>query len=442
MTNIRRAVALWLTTCLALLGMSACNDLPTDLGSDFVVDTADTYRLLSSEVPLMLSFDNGRIDTFASGRPLFNAGPLYVGRLADGSEALSILRFATIDDVDDLDLFDPARYTIQSLKLRLQVSTYAIGDTSSDLVDFGVHDLEWRDEETFGAFTTRTQIENRRDAGLPLFAEAEAAHFSGPIAFADSIFAFEVNDISQDLFRDWMRRRSEYVELRKEFEGRGEEPPADDNYGLALLPAEGVNIIRSFATPEISTLEDIPFSQLELVYQHVDSSGVDTLLIEAGNDGSYVATPPAPEKRFVLQGGSAWRYAIQLDFDMIPDLSRVAYAELDLTIDKDLTLEGRGGNGRSNAVTVRASEDGSLVQNTTLSRSVDIQADDSGRYLLTGLQTIIENWLRNGGDEAFLLHTLSSEEQSEMDRLVFYGPDADDASVRPQLKVFYRTRPR
>ncbi len=449
---------------LALLSLlpllSACNDQPTAIGTDFVVDTADTYVLSSVEVPILTGYENATIQNFNVGRPLFNAGPLYVGR-SDEIEAFSILGFATLDNIDTLLIrYDTVttdnvtrieaelkEYSIDEVRLKIYAGDYLIGDTNNlqlafDIREFQVPEtLEMAHQDTVRNLTLE-RIDALVDDGTVQFVEPAIHNFNESIDFNDdSLSVVDLRIEAEELLRRWFERRLSF--LQRSFEDKEATALLTEYYGLALQPAAGGTAIRQFLTPTSDRLDDIPFSTLEIVISLPEEGRSETLVIEAGNDGSYVRAPAHEVgETIVLQGGAATRARITTDVSAIPKLSSIAKAELIMTIDRSRSLLGKGRENEINLVAMRLVEEPSFEFSSVFG-DITLPENGSDQYVFDALARIVQTWVNGepGDNFGLLMHIDLTQEVNELSRLVFYGPEAQDQAKRPFLRIFYHTRP-
>lgn len=441
MTQKRTAyVGIWQSMFLlaSLLLTIGCNDQPTDLGKEFSSDTLNTYLITTEDTTLIT-------DVVADWQPaflgssipggLYNRGFTYIGNHG-GINARSHMRFGVpLNDT----LMSANQIDIQEATLRIYLRRYYWGDPSKGW-EFTVHPVlqSWNRAST----TIDTLAEMASQA--PLYGEA-IAEVSGAIEWSTSAYvAVDIPLNSTDFLKDWFvlgATTATYEQI----------------HGLALLSPEGKGDAIMKLSASVPGDEDVPTSEIIVTYTIDGMAQATTETLTAIQDGTYLTRPNAEVQEqldgsLFAQGGVIGRGRLMFDVSMIPPLSSINKAELILTRNGNLSDFGYfigdstgsdiGLNVPYGVATRTFLFDGVDTTGLTSGLFIDLleQIDDSDKFSADRLNALVELWVRGEENNGIILRV--ENEVSQLNRWVFYGNDAADASLRPVLRIHYTTRPR
>ncbi len=383
------------TAAVLTLLLSACQNDPDPTGIGLIPDS----DLIGAN-----KFDSQQEgSTITSGTvqlalPAATSPTLSVGE-AEGLEAAALLRWFSLSDT----IGNGGR--IISANIRLFTEKYFIGDSSAALT------LELHEINSFwNAFTFNADtLWNSQFA----YDSKVVGSVTQALSFPDSI------DIALDttLVRDWLVKMNTADHL--------------SNYGV-LLKAPGNAGIRAFQSGEAGQPP-----QLTVIIQ--TAFGLDTL--QGGTfDDTFVARGPEDVTQgegITLFGGIGVRGQLHFDLSAIPAADIINYAELYLTIDR--TRSDENYHAPDSLIMYQVYTEGSVeTAGTGLLSHVDEENPD--RVVLEGvtMTRAVQDWVNGKGNYGLLL--THPYEVSDLNRLVFYGAEAD-STRRPRLIVTYTSKP-
>ncbi|MES2765375.1 MAG: hypothetical protein V4642_05885 [Bacteroidota bacterium] len=399
--------ALCCTFFATLLG--SCNDVPSDVGADFVKDTSIITKVASSTVlPLIEKTSVERIGQIRVNDLVKNIGfnnpTIMAGATPIGQKAYAFLNPGKL--ADSLKTITEAN--IISADLVLQPTRYALGDTANQL-SLSVFALKefWKYNDT---------LENI----FPPLLAGKSTHFdeNTPVGSFKSDIDRK-NDstpititISKTLIAGWF-------------------VTSDTTTGLALAPNADSKFIQQFRS---LTSNFSPAINLRVIYTAPTTQDTVTLLIPMSIHGTFVNAPGAEsESDILIQSGTAYRTAIDFDLTSIEPFSSIHSAKFIINLKSSLLssypqrvlLVERIANPAGNFNDILASYG---VKN------------DAGQYEFTGLGSRVEKWLRGTSKGRLYIRTESEGENA--DRLIFHGLNATDSTLRPRIEILYSTRPK
>ncbi len=392
---------------MLLILLIGCNDRPTAIGTDLLLDTVHIAVLTSKDTTLFRT-----VETVQFPLALFNTGYLYVGA-SQSAIAWTLLRPTLFPpNVDSI-----AEDQIQSAHLILFPRRLALGDTVSNLLRFSLAEIQqlWRPGTTVDTLRQFLQSGN--------FLGPTIAQFDQPIPLQDSTEPIRI-PIPKSMIARWLAIAADTT--RKD---------SARIFGVALIPDTiESTVIRSFYTQSPGHTE-LPLSYYEVVVQRADS--LDTLRIENGYDLSVLfirQLPPA--HRLFVQGGIAQRLYIAFDPSPLPPLSIVHKATLVLPYDS--TLFERTNHSELPALTTYIAADtalGAIGEQFPLSNG-EFRLD-SGVVVFPNIGAAFELWRSKRPKSAIVITV--GDEFGRIDRLAFYKPT--DPQRQPYLELIYSAMP-
>ncbi len=391
---------------------SGCNELPSEVGYSFISDTVNIQSIQSTEANILTG-----VEPYLNRNNTINWGVVLVGK-TDSLESVGLLRFGNIPD----SLSYLREDDILEAYLSLKPGKYAIGNLSeSRNFAFNIY----RNKKIYTNETTWDSLYPQSRQFSPIIDLHETVgDFNGEIDLEKDTFDPINIDLAKPMIVDWMRKGADSV-LR------------EHHYGIALVAGEQTDVIHQFENAEIrDTTKKAP--TVTVVYNNKDNE-TDTLIMASGADLNCPDAPLPAEDKLIIQGGVTYRTKIYIDLNSLPEFAGVHRAALKLTLDRKNSFIGN--NGLDSAVyAYLVDEEGSEATHETLG---SFAGDDIFEYksMANLLEVIVRRKSKKG---TIILRTTPGtlkENFHELDRMVFYGMNNPDISVRPKLKIIYSTRP-
>lgn len=397
-------LSIFVVSIILLALLQSCNEKPTTVGYEFVLDTIEVYPLTSNEVPLITSHKSYRRHI-----PIFNSGAMLLGQVKDNegvSTAYMILRFSNFPDSNHKII------SITGAVLYLYPLRYGFGDTISNMLSFDVHPLT-------KIVTQETDCDSLDDTYYD--GNTILARWEGKIEYLDSIPRISM-EFDTNIVRQWLIEQSE---------------PNRDTLmnGIFIKPNPNSTIIRQFSAASISAPKrDRPM--LKVYYTRADGKP-DSSITRSANDISIVCTPKINENQVVVQGASGYRTEFEFDVSILPPLSAIHRADFELIMNESKSKYGNFGPDsllRLEFIVDSTDED----YFTRLYEGV--REKNSQKYVFNYLASAVEIWNRRGGKGRLILRPANvAEEQQQMDRIYFFG--LEDLANKPKLRIIYSKRP-
>lgn len=393
----------------------SCNEQPTELGADMLPDTLEIFSVSSQDTNLIRSSQT-LVETYGS----ILRGRILLGEYDNNGEKYEshvFLRFGLLPNyLGDLNDED-----IKSAVLTLTPTWYAFGDTISNNLSFNIYellkiygeDLNW--DSVYSAPGVTDYYDDSRILG----------NWGGQIELNDTAKT-EINiDISPVIINKWLKLRSDTT--NKEFID-----------GLALIPNTATNVIRQFYTNDIQD-QSSPVPYITFVYSRNDT--LDTMKIESAVESYVINVPKVPDNYITLQGSVAYRGDLEIVASMIPAFSAIHVADLELTLNKELS---RFSNQGMDSV-LRAA----FYADTLADSSKSVWRYEAGvkegtlKYYFPRINSFFEVISRREGKGVINLQygRDTYREVRQIDRYVFHGFNDPDTSKRPKIRVIYSPRP-
>lgn len=412
---------------LALL-MAACNDNPTTIGDDYIPNNVQftTYTLKPGEIEVMSD-----IATVSNSSSNGN-GAVLVGRDDDGTIANGLLSVT-----ETSPLFKDAGRQITKVELQLRPLGYRSTRDSGRDISFDVVALD----STFSPNEQWSDLLTSRVESAPVIGS-----FSGN--YPDSgVIRFELNLAGAT---DFLRS---YYQIRPNSSN-----PSDSIFivkSLALRSRAGNHRIVSFLGATTTASLDTLRPTLKITFAdtaHTVRAGVSNWVVK------YPASVPTGSGVITLAAGAPVRTLLKLRLDSIPTTATIHQTELTLRIDT-----ARSRYGSTGATTrmigylgdVATLNQSSYLANTKLRltgyRITQDSTNFTDKFRYLGMAPLLTEWLQavrgTGGSPNYGLvlgldrGVLSSNvEATSVDRLIFFGNDAADSSLRPTVTITYSTQ--
>lgn len=380
---------------LATLAITACNDAPTDLGSDLIPGTDSLYAASSITMPALISGTS----TELARAPIFNNTYVLFGRTSD-SEARVFVEFINVPRLGSADSF-----TVVQADLMMHPQAYLYGDTNSRTLAMAGYELQriWTPTSTWDTIWAA-------DGSTTYYSTASerVCTFSKDLTSTDTIVAVPLDVTAA---KRWLVKGADSV-LRKEL------------YGIVLLPTEGASI-RQFRNTNGAN----QIMKMRVIHKRIDNDTLDTTFVESAV-ACFVNAPPVPANELYAQGAMVYRTKIDIDLSALPANAAIMQATLRVAMDAGASRAGTLGLDEILRMTY-APADGS----TPLGLAV--RGDDSTKvFAFNNLASLVQDMMRNGRKGTLKIGPDGSSEYWRMNRLRLH-PMSADSTLRPRLHVIY-----
>jgi outer membrane murein-binding lipoprotein Lpp len=396
----RIALALGAVVLLgALLSGCIVNDLPNEVGSEFVTDTLLLTTLSSDTSPLITSVQNGRAIV-----PI-GSGNFFVGRSND-AEMYSFVRFSAPDTVSNVQASD-----IISCTMTIVPVLYGYGNITTGRLSFRAVEVlqEWTPLATVDTLAERQQ----RGA---LYGTRTIASYDGIGTLQSTQAVIEI-PIDRALALRWLNTPDSTQRA--------------NTYGLAFLPNANGSVISSFygAGTGVSPLISIRYRRA--------TDTVEQLRTFTGfmqTSFSRTLQPVASNNDIVMQGGTALRSKMFFNLSMIPNLAIIHRADLFLT--PDSLRSALGTESLPSILLARVAPDTTLLGSNFANDFQALPRDaNTGRYT-ANITQLLQRWLFGRENNGLIFSLNATDENTQMARVVLFGRNAD-STRRPLLRILY-----
>ncbi len=396
-------------TIIAVI-ISACNDLPTSISSSLLLDTIAVKPLTSRDTTIITSSNS-----FIYRIQIFNSGTMFLGKY-DDVKGLAMIRFSEIPDtlgnltVDDID----------SATLYIPLLSYALGDSNNTTsLSFKVYKIIklWTNETNWDSLFTSGSISDYFDYSKVI------GTFNGTIIQNDTAMATLSIPLDKNLMIEWFR-------LQKDTDS------AKTIYGIALIPDENSNVIRTLSAQTVSENRTHPY--ISVTYKL--NNNQYTSIMNSAIDASCTNADPPETNSLTVQGGVSDRFNLTFDLSMIPDEAAIHAAEIEFTF--DTTGSYAGNFGFDSTLDAKLFYDSTNQTNYIEYYGFRLNPT-SNIYQFPSITSAIQYFIRHGkkGKLTFMPGTFQTEYR-QLDRMKFFNIDAADTTKRPVLRIIYSTRPK
>ncbi|MCX7936962.1 MAG: hypothetical protein N2971_04570 [Chlorobi bacterium] len=398
-----------------VLGLCACNEPPTEVGSAVIFDTTRVQQMSSTALPLLVATRSISTPTY-----LFNAGVLYIGQTPE-LHATTLLRFTTLPDT----LGWITANDIISATLLIRPHRYVIGDSITNLLAFSVHQLQraWITADSAGSIVIEPRWYDLFSADRvpnPLYFDpTPLALFDGSekIPLTDSLKDVEIPLTSYGLqiVTGWLQKMAD-TNLRKTV------------YGIGFVPSRTSTVVREFETQPVGDVSR-QLVRLRIVYRRRDGI-TDSLMVYSGNDATFVSARELSGGVLPIQSVVRSEVAMTLDLSTLPPLDAVLNAQLTVWTDTTQRLAGNYGIPTTMELAYRDS-----TTNYSLG-FVGGQQKESSRFVFPNIGPLVDYLRQRKQGRGTVLFR---SRNFRLERLALYGTDAPD-SLRPRLVITYIPR--
>lgn len=380
---------------LATLAITACNDAPTDLGSDMIPGTDSLYTASSLSTPGMIS----AAATVLERAPIFNNTYVLFGRTAD-AEARMFVEFINYPNLGAADSFQ-----VVQADLMMHPQAYIFGDTNSRTLAIAGYELQqlWSPTATWDSIWAA-------DGSTSYYSTASEriCSFSKDLTSTDTIVAVPLNTTAA---KRWLTKGVDSV-LRKEL------------FGIALLPTDGASI-RQFR----NTNGTNQIMKMRVIHKRIDQDTLDTTFVEAAI-ACYVNAPAPAANELYAQGAMVYRTKIDVDLSALPANASIMQATLRVTMDESSSVGGTLGLDEILRLTYKPGDGSSPL-------GVSVRKNDSTKVVaFNNLASLAQDIMRYGRKGSFLVGPDGSSEYWRMNRTRLH-PMTADSTLRPRFHVIY-----
>lgn len=384
----------------------SCNDEPTPVGYSLVNDTLSFHNLSSEEDGLIVSFESEYKQLFWRNQMAF-----FIGK-AEGVSAASMLRWDKNLPDSLLSFIKPD--DIQSIKLKLTPNRYVLGDSNNTQQNITVYQVNkwWELGIRWDSIFTASQPVDYVDPNPITTQELN-------IPLQDSMHRITI-DLTNDRFKQ------DYITWLEENDR--DTTKTLTNFGLLLVPEDNSNHINSFKTQITEDTEEaIP--ELELIYNHKDGR-LDTILTKATMDGYLTNLEERDEGKISISANTGLTSILSIDVSAIPKRAAIHKSYLEFTLDRENSVIG---NFPKDSILAAK-----FIMNGEHTEPNPIAADSNGVYRIEYMQHAIEYFKSKDGLGEIEISIYSvADAGKKLDRLRFYGMDAEDPEKRPKFNIVY-----
>lgn len=390
---------------LSFFSLNSCNDKPTVVGYSLITDTI-TVKAISSTDTLLITDQR----SFQNHDTLINSGGLFIGRHKD-YKAYSFIRFLRVPDSLSYLTLDK----IVSANFMFSAATYAFGNTENNFLSFKMFKIK-------KLWTNKFTIDSIKGSGYNEYIDnVEYGSFQGQFSPKDSLDTTYI-PINKDLIAYWASLA-------------GDSNTNSTNYGIAFVPDENSTVIRKIYGQAINANNFVPRVQLLYLNQYNE---LDTIELESGYEKSLIDAPEPPANRLVSQGLVSCQSFLFFDVSMMPGITGIHNAELTLTLDTKLSEASN--LGLDSIIRLELYEDTTMTN--LLNQYDGYKIANSNKYFFRSISSAVETWNRKSTKGVMCLRPSGATNlYRRIDRLVFYGINEEDKSLRPYLRIIYSTRP-
>lgn len=377
--------------------LGGCNQKMPDAANTLLPDTITLHGFKTSPAEVGTAYRH-----FAQ----FNDGTMFLGKFGI-IEAVSFARFSNIPD----SLGTITEADIESATLSLQPLRYALGDTVQNRLKINVVELLKPYLDTTKADQiTPDYFDSKIIASID--AQAPLQDTMAPIAVP----------FDKSVAVKWLQRKQQFKNDTL-------------TWGIAFRD-NGSTAIRRFSTPTIIN-PDAPQTTLRIVYRK--SGGVlDTMTWKSGNDATFTYAPLGESGSITVHGSVAVDGIMSFDLSAMPAGAAVHLAKLTLTLDPSRSIVGNfGADSIVGARFIDSSNSRNLAHDY-----FGYRVQGSQKYVFPLLNSAVDGMLRRGGKGTIVLRPESKFDMHQCNRLIFFGNEAADTTVRPILEAIYSTRPK
>lgn len=384
-------------TLLAIaLTITACNDAPTDLGTDLIPGTDSIYAVTSLQQDV---FDS--VFTTSMREPAFNGTYVLFGRTTD-AEARMFVEFINYPSFGPADSF-----SVVHADLMMVPQAYIYGDTASRTLSMRGYELQklWNPTATWDSIWAQ-------DGSSTYYSTAQSpiCTFSKDLTATDSIVAVPLDPTAA---KSWLVKGADSL-LRKEL------------FGLVFVPTSGSSIRLYRAFNNASSV-----MRLRVATKRLGRDTIDTTFIEAAIAG-FINAPSPTSGELLVQGAQVFRTQFDIDLSSIPQNAVIMSATLRMTVDTAASTSGNGPRDETLRLSYTPAASLSPI-------NLSVRGDDSTKTFRFGnLASLVQDMMRNGRKGTLRVGPDGANELWRMNRLRLFPMTADSAR-RPKLSIMYST---
>ncbi|MCO6466296.1 MAG: hypothetical protein J5I53_06750 [Bradyrhizobiaceae bacterium] len=384
-------IAFLITLCWLVL--PACNEAPTEVGSDLIQGTDTLYANASGSTPLLDS-----LHTISAYPVMYNPTYFLFGKTDDAEGRLFL------ELLDYPALGDSTKWEVVECALGLRPQPYLYGDTLNTTVGLRGYDLQklWETQITWDSVWTS-------DGSTSYYTETTDRVMDTTLTVATTdtlVYA----PFSKSAARRWMVIGADSARRVNEL------------HGMVILPTN-TSSIRQFRNAEQNT----QIMMVRLITKHADSTEPDTTFLKTAV-ASFVNTAPAAPSQLVVQGARIHSVQFKAQLDSLPAYAVVVGASLSVHVNPTASVVGSGGVDEVLELSY-TSASGRVLR-------YDMRRSDATTFVFTNISAIAQQIQLDGGHGTLELRPSSAYNTWKMNRLVLEGADSTP-DLAPRFTVVY-----
>lgn len=374
--------------------ISACNELPTDLGSDIIPGTDSIFSLASDSAGGLLTSKG----THTERQPLYNTPYLLFGKTKD-TEARLFIEFINYPAVKD-----PSEWDVVESSLEMYPQRYCLGDTTSSTFQVRGYNItqSWSSQITWDSVWAA-------DGSTPYYnaTGTPVCDAVGTVTHTDSVVRIPFNN---DETKRWLVIGADSARRKQEL------------FGIVLL-CPTVSSIRQFRNFDGSVQKML----LRVITKHRDSTSPDTLFLMSSVAG-FVNSPAASENEMVIQGARIHSTQFGVNVNGVPEHSVVVGATFRVSLNMAQSVVGNEGPDEILELRYTPANGRQLRFQTRIT--------SANEYVFPNISAIIQHLRANGGSGTIELLPADSYVTWRTNRLVLHSlTDSEDG--KPKLTILY-----
>jgi hypothetical protein len=401
------------------LFVSSCNDQPTEVGGILLSDSV-VVKTLSSEKDSIIT----SAEYFQYIIPSYTGETALLGRYESIDAPYLCLFYSPEDSVRNISVED-----IIEAEFVMYYETYAMGDYNSGQLSFDINRVDslWIKVDTDDM--DKTTYDSLFVSPANYFGE-KIGEYSGTVDFADSTAIRKIH----------IPIEKSYASLLMEYNENDSLDHRTKEYGLAFLPREDCSIIQQFRT-NVNGYSADSTSHLRIVF---NNNGVqDSVRLNISHDGMFSKSDITDNELIYVQPHVDYRSAIKIDVSQIPEFAGIIKSELELTLKEDACISSNEGVDSLVRIGIFYSRETTNSLADYVSSSGKRDSANLNKYIFRSISGAIENIVRttNGKGEVIIYPYYFAKDDglnhNRLDRMAFYGANAENPDNRPKLRVAY-----
>ncbi len=407
----------------AALIVSSCNEQPTEVGSQLLSDTVVIKTLNSDKDSIIQSGEY-----FKYIIPAYTSETALVGNY----ETINAPYLCMFNEPEDSVRNIPVE-SIITAEFVMYYETYTMGDYNSGQLSLDVKTVDslWIKVDTDEI--KKTTWDSLNDPAKNYFGR-KIGEYAGVLDFSDSNASRRIH----------IPIEKSYAALLTEYNEEDSINHRPKTHGIAFLPREDCSIIQQFRT-SVSGYSADTISHLRIVYTN-DKGVQDSIRLHISHDGMFSNSVITDPNLLYVQADVDYRSVLKFDLSDIPEFAGIIKSELELTLNEGESIASNEGLDTLVRIGIFASREETSALATYVTSSGKRDTANPTKYIFRSISGAVENIVRttNGKGEVILYPYYYAKDDglnhNRIDRLAFYGPNAENPANRPKLKIAYETK--